>query len=121
MQPTDKEEIANISSLNSNKASGPNSRPYRILFFIKNEVLFLADLFYTSFKNGVFPFVLKTKKVVLIFEADYSNYRAMSLLSNIEKILKKLMYMRFFTFFLRIMLSAVYSLDSDNSVLNLMP
>ena len=36
LQPTDKEEIANIiSSLNSNKASGPNSIPYRILFFLK--------------------------------------------------------------------------------------
>ena len=36
LQPTDKEEIANIiSSLNSNKASGPNSIPYRILFLLK--------------------------------------------------------------------------------------
>ena len=36
MQPTDKEEIANItSSLNSNKAYGPNSIPYRILFLLK--------------------------------------------------------------------------------------
>ena len=37
LQPTDKEEIANIiSSLNSNKASGPNSIPYGILFLLKN-------------------------------------------------------------------------------------
>ena len=36
LQPTYKEEIANIiSSLNSNKASGPNSIPYRILFLLK--------------------------------------------------------------------------------------
>ena len=36
LQPTDKEEIANIiSSLNSNKDSGPNSMPYRILFLLK--------------------------------------------------------------------------------------
>ena len=36
LQPTDKEEIANIiSSLNSNKASGPNSIPYRILFLLR--------------------------------------------------------------------------------------
>ena len=39
LQPTDKEEIANIiSSLNSNKASGPNSIPYRILYLLKNEI-----------------------------------------------------------------------------------
>ena len=35
LQSTDKEEIANIiSSLNSSKASGPNSIPYRILFLL---------------------------------------------------------------------------------------
>ena len=36
LQPTDKEEIANIiSSLNSSKACGPDSIPYRILFLLK--------------------------------------------------------------------------------------
>ena len=35
LQSTDKEEIANIiSSLNSSKASGPNSIPCRILFLL---------------------------------------------------------------------------------------
>ena len=51
LQPTDKEEIANIiSSLNSSKASGPNSIPYRILFLLKNDISKqLADLFNLSF------------------------------------------------------------------------
>ena len=36
LQPTNKEEMANIISyLNSNKTSGPNSIPYRILFLLK--------------------------------------------------------------------------------------
>ena len=62
LQPTDKEEITNIiSSLNSNKASGPNSIPYRILFLLKNEISKqLADLFNLSFMTGVFPSLLKT-------------------------------------------------------------
>ena len=39
LQPTDKEEIANIiSSLNYNKASGPNSIPYRMFLLLKNEI-----------------------------------------------------------------------------------
>ena len=39
LQPTDKEEIVNIiSSRNSNKASSPNSIPYRILLLQKNEI-----------------------------------------------------------------------------------
>ena len=41
--------------------------------------------------TGVFPSVLKTAKVVPVFKKDskldYRNYRPISLLSNIEKIL----------------------------------
>ena len=96
LQPTDKKEIANIiSSLNSSKASGPNSIPYRILFLLKNEISKqLADLFNLSFMTGVFPSVLKTAKVVPVFKKDwtldYNNYLPISLLSNIEKILENL-------------------------------
>ena len=102
--PTDKEEIANvITSLNSNNASGPNSIPYRILFLLKYEISKqLADLFNLSFMTGVFCSVFKTEKVVPVFKkdskVDYSNYRQISLLSNIEKILEKLMYKRLYTF-----------------------
>ena len=50
----------------------------------------------------VFPSVLKFVKVVPVFQKDskldYSNYRPISLLSNIEKILEKLMYERLYTF-----------------------
>ena len=105
MQPTDKEEIANIvSSLDSNKASGPNSIPYRILFLLKNEILKqLEDLFNLSFMTSVFHSVLKTAKVVPVFKKDskldYSNNHPISLLSNIEKILAKLVYKRLYTFF----------------------
>ena len=50
--------------------------------------------------TGVFPSVLKTVKVVQVFKADsklgYSNYRPISLLSNIEKILAKRMHKRLY-------------------------
>ena len=62
LQPTDKEEIANIMySLNSNKASGPNSIPYRII---------LPDLFNLSFMTGVFPSVFEPAKVVPVFKKN---------------------------------------------------
>ena len=72
LQPTDKEEIANIiSSVNSIKASGSDSIPYRILYLLKNEIMKqLADLFNLSFMTGVFPLVLKTAKVVPVFKKD---------------------------------------------------
>ena len=60
------------------------------------------QIYSTSFLTGVFPSVLKTAKVVPVFKKDskldYSNYRPISLLSNIEKILEKLMYKRLYTF-----------------------
>ena len=73
LQSTDKEAIANIiSSLNSNKASGPNSIPYRILFILKNEISKqLADLFNLCFTTGVFPSVLKTAKVAPVFQTRF--------------------------------------------------
>ena len=52
--------------------------------------------------TGVFTWVLKTAKVVPVLKKDskldYSNYRSISLLSNIEQILEKLMYKRLYTF-----------------------
>ena len=126
LQPTDKEEIANIiSSLNSNKASGPNSIPYRILFLLKNEVSkHLADLFNLSFMTGVFPSVMKTAKVIPAFKKDskldYSNYRPTSLLSNIEKILENLCIGDYIPSLITIILSMTYSLDSENNILHLM-
>ena len=73
LEPTDKEEIANIiSSLNSKKASGPNSIPYGILFLLKNEILKqLTDLFHLSFMTGVLPSALKTAKVVPVFKKEF--------------------------------------------------
>ena len=52
--------------------------------------------------TGVFPSLLKTAKVVSVFKKDsklnYSNYRPIFLLSNIEKILEELMYTFLYTF-----------------------
>ena len=51
---------------------------------------------------GVFPSVFKTAKVVPVFKKDskldYSNYRLISLSSNIEEVLEKLMYKILYTF-----------------------
>ena len=52
--------------------------------------------------TGIFASVLKTAKVLLVFQKDskldYSNYCPISLLSNTEKILEKLMCKRLYTF-----------------------
>ena len=56
LKPTSEEEIGKIIfSLNSNKASGPNSIRYKILFPFQNELsMQLKDLFNLSSVTGVF-------------------------------------------------------------------
>ena len=106
LSPTNKyDKIQNaISSLNSNKSVGQNSIPTRILKLLKSDISFqLADVFNTSFSTGVFTTILKVAKVVSVHKndskLDFSNYSLISLLSNIEKILERLMYNRIYKFF----------------------
>ena len=102
--PTDSEEIVNIIySLNINKACSPFTIPNKILVLLKQDISRqLADLFNLSFSSGSFPSILKTAQVVPVFkkdsELDCCNYRPIAILSNVEKILVKLMYKRVYNF-----------------------
>ena len=102
--PTDKIEVMNlISNLKIGKASGPNSIPTAILKHLNNEIsVALSNLFNLSFSTGVFPNVLKISSVLPLFKKgsklNCGNYRPISLLSNISKLLEKLMYTRLYRF-----------------------
>ena len=104
LSPTDKYEIINIiSSLDPTKSTGLNSIPTKILKLLKNDISTqLSDIFNVSFSTGIFPTILKIAKVVPVHKKQsklaYSNYCPISLLSNLEKILEKLMYSRIFKF-----------------------
>ena len=62
----------------------------------------LATICNLSFSTGIFPTILKTVKVIPIHKKDskleVSNYRPISLLSNIDKIFEKLMHSRLIEF-----------------------
>ena len=97
---TNKEEIYKIVTfLNSNKSCGPNSIPTKVLHLLQEQISnHLATICNLSFSTGVFPAIPKTAKVIPIHKKnsklEVSNYRPISLLSNIDKFFEKLMKIR---------------------------
>ena len=105
IRPTDKYEIINIiNNISINKATGPHSIPTNILHLIKLNISEpLSSIINLSFEKGIFPENLKTAKTIPIFKdkgsnLECSNYRPISLLSNINKIFEKLMHSRLYNF-----------------------
>ena len=80
--------------MKTNKPTGPNSIPTQILK-ISNQIICkpLTYLINISFSNGIFPDLLKTSIVIPVFKRgenqDYNNYRPISLISNLSKLMEK--------------------------------
>ena len=88
-----------ISNFKPKKSAGPNSIPTKILRLLTDDISeHLSINFNISFATGIFPENLKVVKVIPIHKKDSklesSNYRPISILSNIDKILEKLMHNR---------------------------
>ena len=92
-----------ISSIKPNKASGTNSISIKILKLFKNEFSKpLSDIINLSFNQVIFANILKIANVISIHKKgdklDCSNYRRISLLSNISKIFEKCLHSRLTNF-----------------------
>ena len=102
--PKDTHEVNLIRpSLNSDKSTAQNILPTKILKLLKHDISpHLAEIFNLSFSSGVFQSILKIPKVLLVHKKVSkqfcSNYRPISLLSNIDKIIEKIMYDRIYKF-----------------------
>ena len=100
----DQLEIINIiNSLNPRKSSGPNSIPSDVLHLLKWDISYpLSIIFNMSLTSGVHTDLLKIAKTIPIYKKGSklktSNYRPISLLSNLNKILVKLMFNRIYKF-----------------------
>ena len=81
--------------MKTNKSTGPKSIPTYILK-ISNQIICKPStyLINVSFSNGIFPDLLKTSNIIPIFKRgenqDYNNYRPISLVSNLSKLMEKL-------------------------------
>ena len=74
-----------------------------LIKYLKQEIIGgLVIIFNKSFREGCFPEILKTAKVIPIYKVDDAvnpnNYRPISLLSVFDKLLEKLMYNRLDSF-----------------------
>ena len=91
-----------IDSIDHSKATGPYSIPKQILNSIPIEIsTILVDTFNLSFQTGKFISALKQEKVVPVFKNKGSHYesgRPISLLSNVDKIMEKLIHKRMVNF-----------------------
>ena len=114
ISPTDSTEVSDIiSNLTTDKSEGPNGIPTKILHLLKNDISHIfADLFNKSFSTGVFPSALKIAKILPIHKKgsklECNNYRPISILSNLDKMLEKLMHKRIYSY-----------LETNNIIYNL--
>ena len=102
--PTNPNEIINITkSLKSSKSHGFDKISMNLL----KEIIYplakpLTHIFNHSLSQGIFPDLLKIAKVNPIFKKDdpheISNYRPISLLPSISKVLEKIVYNRLHKF-----------------------
>ena len=89
--------------MKTNKASGPNSIPTKILKLFKKEFSKpLSDIIDLSFNQGVFSDLLKIANVTHIHKKgdklDCNTYRPICLLSNVSKFYEKCMHIRLTNF-----------------------
>ena len=96
--------LLQLQQLDTSKASGPENIPnkfYKILAPIISP--FLSEIFNGCYEKGDFPFILKHAKVIPIHKSGrndiVSNYRPISILSTVSRIVEKLLYFRLENFF----------------------
>ena len=98
--PTNPTEIQKIiEQLNPWKGTGPNSIPSFILRKLASIISDpISNLCNRSLETGIYPDILKLARLVPVHKKesklDVSNYRPISLLSNINKIFEKVMSLR---------------------------
>ena len=100
LRPTNKTEITKlISSLKNKNSSGHDRISNKILKGITESIVEpLNIIFNKSLEEGVFPTEMKKADTVPLYKSkdkdDKNNYRPISLLLTVSKLLEKIMYNR---------------------------
>lgn len=91
------ETIKMLKEINSSKASGIDDLPALLIKDAAEELAApLSFLINHSFKSGIFPTIEKTAKVTPIYKSEakhlFSNYRPISVLNVISKVVEKIAF-----------------------------
>ena len=103
---SDAELLKIVNNLNNKKSQGMNDIPIKIFKASYNNIkLPLLKLVNMSFSQGKFPEILKIAKVIPLYKKEdkylTENYRPISILSYISKIIEKLMKNRLNNFLIK--------------------
>ena len=101
---TETEIVKIVNSFKNSRSTAIDDLSNSLLRSVINSISSpLCHIFNLSFKKGIFPEPLKVSKVIPIFKKgdkeSLDNYRPISLLSPISKLLEKLMFNRITSFF----------------------
>ena len=102
--PTDTNEISKILGKCPNKKSaGDDGISLVLLKQLSSTISYpIAKLVNMSFEQGVFPTAMNIARVIPIYKGKskelFTNYRPISLLSNVSKVLEKVMHKRLYEF-----------------------
>ena len=112
IQVTESQVLKMLNSLDENKSTGPDKLPTKLIKMVSILIVTpLTSLFNKSLSLGIFPKQWKEAQVTPIFKrngspSDLKQYRPISLLSCLSKVLEKLVF------------SAVYSHLSSGNLLS---
>ena len=104
LRPTTEGEVeSQLKTLKNNKATGRYSIPTKLMkLFPKLISRPLSMLINLSFSVGKFPTILKLGQILPFHKRDdksnCNNYRPISLISNLSKIIEKIVYSRLYLF-----------------------
>ncbi len=103
---TEDELLKEIDKLNNKKSTGIHDIPTKILKACKHHIMSkLLKLINLSFTSGVFPDGIKVAKVIPLYKKNehyiVGNYKPISILSCISKIIERLMLKQLSSYLLR--------------------
>jgi hypothetical protein len=103
LRPTSADEIEKVFNNLKMKSGGVDSINSKVLKCLNDKISGpLEHIFNICFSKGIWPSALKAAEIIPVFKAgdkhEPSNYRPISLISNVAKIMEKIVYVRLIDF-----------------------